>query len=386
MTASVAITGQALLHGALDLDAPGADQVAAMLSAADMAFTNLEATVAVADAWITKTKTAHLTTPEGLGSLHALGFAALGHANNHAFDLGPPGIMATHAAAVAQGMAVTGSGADIGQAGAPLLGHRVAVIAADLGPQPDINYATPGRAGIMPLRMRRSVVLPPREYALATEIAASLGDTALQRSRAAVGYREVMPELELFGMPLVEGERISDRWEPDPGDLPAFRTRLAEARLAAEVVVVCFHHHHWRGQWAEPPAWFLDLARETIEQGADVVVAHGVPVLQKISFHRGRPIFCGLGNFIFHTRRPAAYDAQGQDVWSGAVCTCHFAADGSCSGIEVLPVAVGRPSLEEDRLPAAPGVLHEEAADAVLARLTEGLSADDQPLVRLLRP
>ena len=98
MPLTVAITGQILVHGPLDLSGEGQRRVMDFLKA-DVAFGNLEATVETAGSWPTKTKTLHLASPEALDSVRALGFHAVSHANNHAFDLGPPGIASTRAAA-----------------------------------------------------------------------------------------------------------------------------------------------------------------------------------------------------------------------------------------------------------------------------------------------
>src|SRR5690606_11348197 len=117
---------------------------------------------------------------------------------------------------------------------------------------------------------------------------------------------------------------------------------IEAAGAEADLVLVCLHNHHWKADWGDLPDWFIDLGRLLVDRGADMVVGHGVPVLQRIVFHRGRPIFGSLGNFIFHTARAATYDRERVEVWSGAVCRCRF-EDGACSGIDILPVAVGRP-------------------------------------------
>ena len=141
---TVALTGQALLHGPLALSGPG-DRVRDLIGEADVAVANLEATVATEGAWPTKTKTLHLTNPEGIASLRALGFRVLTHANNHAFDLGPPGLVQTRIVAEGAGLHLVGSGANRDRAARPALvrtpAGTVAVHAVDLGPQPGIVYA-----------------------------------------------------------------------------------------------------------------------------------------------------------------------------------------------------------------------------------------------------
>src|SRR5690349_21034917 len=118
-SATIAVTGQALLHGAIEV--AEAKAVAQLLRSSDAVLANLEATVETEGAWPTKTKTLHLTSPDGIASLAEIGFTALTHANNHGFDLGPPGIRRTRQIVEAHGLALAGSGADAEQAAAPMV-------------------------------------------------------------------------------------------------------------------------------------------------------------------------------------------------------------------------------------------------------------------------
>jgi poly-gamma-glutamate synthesis protein (capsule biosynthesis protein) len=62
-------------------------------------------------------------------------------------------------------------------------------------------------------------------------------------------------------------------------------------------VVVNFH---WGENLAKYPGdWQIDLARFTIDQGADIVVGHHAKVLQGAEIYKGRPIAYSLGNFVF---------------------------------------------------------------------------------------
>ena len=381
------VTGQALIHGALSFSGPGCDAVRALMLDADLAFANLEGTIAVAGAWPTKTKTLHLADTEAIEALARLGLRALTHANNHAFDLGPPGIAATRAAVEGAGLALAGSGMDGRQAGMPAFvdtpSGRIAVLAVDLGPHPDMACAGDKRAGINALRMTREVGVPVSAFHALHEVAEQLGDLSREQARAAVGYRGALPgagAFELFGTRIVTGAMHSSRWRPDEAQLASFKAGIQHARRSARAVAVALHNHHWDSDWSRTPDWLLDLAREFVDAGADLVAGTGAPVLQPLRFHKGRPILAGLGNLIFHTRRPDTYDREGVPVWSGAVCRCVLDPDGA--RVEILPVAVGRPGRDGETAPA-PAALEGEAGDAVMARLTHGLGAAE--LARVTR-
>ena len=79
----------------------------------------------------------------------------------------------------------------------------------DLGPQPDINYASTDRAGIAPLRMKRPSPFPPAELETLRKIVGTLGDDKRSAARSAVGYDAgERPELEVFGTPVMSGDEI----------------------------------------------------------------------------------------------------------------------------------------------------------------------------------
>ncbi len=380
---TVAVTGQILIHGPLDLCGEGQAEVRDFLEA-DVAFGNLEATVETAGAWPTKTKTLHLASADALVSVRELGFHAVTHANNHAFDLGPPGIASTRAAVEAAGLKLAGSGSDIEQAAAPAIvpgPHRsLAIFSVDLGPQPDINYASVDRSGITPLRMRRTVTAPPAEFETLKRIVGTLGDDKRGAARAAVGYDlGERPELDVFGTPVVAGDAIGARWTADEKDMQRLVDGVDAAKAIGDLVAVAIHGHHWDANWKTTPEWLLDLCRGLIDSGADLVLGTGAPVMQPITFHRGRAIIAGLGNFVFHTRRPATYDQKGVDVWRSAAIRLTLADDGTCERLELLPISVGRPV--DQGLPPGPVPLQGSDADEIRERALAGLPAADRQRV-----
>lgn len=373
MPLTVAVTGQILLHRPLDLS--GQEQRAVMdFLRADVAFANLEATVEAPRAWPTKTKTLHQASPDALISVRELGFHAVTHANNHAFDLGPPGIAATRSAAEAAGLKLAGSGSDIEEAAAPVVVQgrlrSLAIFSVDLGPQPEINYASGDRAGIAPLRMKRMVSVPHAEFEMLRKLVSALGDDRRNAARAAVGYDVGRrPDLEVFGTPVTQGDDIAARWIPDDTDKARLVRGIEAAKAAGHLVSVALHGHHWDADWTVTPAWLLELCRGLIDDGADLVVGTGAPVMQPITFHRGKAIMPGLGNFVFHTRRPGTYDEKRVDVWRSAVARLTLADDGTCTRLEVLPVAVGRPS---DNAPSGPVPLWGNDAHELRRRFNPG--------------
>lgn len=94
------------------------------------------------------------------------------------------------------------------------------------------------------------------------------------------------------------------------GTNPSGNERIAEdiraIRNQVDWIVV---NYHWGEELAERPThWQTDLARFTIDQGADLVVGHHPHVLQGMEVYKGRPIAYSLGNFIFGGNSRSDYD------------------------------------------------------------------------------
>jgi len=372
----LALTGQALIEQPVDAGAPAAARLMAELSGVDLAAANFEGTLGAPNAWPVKMKTLHVAVPEALDSLRRLGINAVGLANNHAFDLGQPGVMATRAGALAAGFAVAGSGADITDASAPAIvmagTSRIALLAFDLGPQQDMVYAGAARPGINPLRIRKALVLPQDDLDRFIAISQACGHAERMARRVKVGYSDAASAgaMDFFGIEVRAGKDVAESRHPDAQDLARALTSVRAATANTELVVVSLHNHHWEVDWAAAPAWMEDLCKQLVDAGADVVFCHGSPVLQGMGFHRGRPIFYGLGNFIFHTARAPRYDTNGIDVWRSAVARMNFDGARKLQSLRILPIRVGLPldKTPGAASPAAPELLEGAEADEVIAR------------------
>jgi poly-gamma-glutamate capsule biosynthesis protein CapA/YwtB (metallophosphatase superfamily) len=381
MTITLAVTGQTLIHQPLDLGGQRDGRLLSFLKA-DATIANFEGVVEAKGAWPTKTKTVHAVAGSVLESLKHLGFTVMGHANNHAFDLGPPGIAATRLAMEAHTIATCGSAENLPQAMAParleLNGRKLAVYSFDLGPQADIVYADTGRPGIAPLRMKRTVSLPAGEYASLLSVHQALGDDRRLTARRSVGYTPAAEGdgFEAFGTQFICGKAVEPVWTAVAEDLARVTTAIGCSRSEGDLVVILLHNHHWEPEWSQTPAWFDQLADRLIDAGCDLIIGTGAPVMQPLRFYRERAIVSGLGNFIFHTGRAQTYDDTGVDVWRSAALRLTLDDEGRCRQVSLLPVSVGRPS--HTATAPAPSVLAEPDAADIFARMVSRLNADER--------
>jgi len=94
-------------------------------------------------------------------------------------------------------------------------------------------------------------------------------------------------------------------WQAGPGypgiadaaNTAQIQTDVAAARASADVVVVSFHWGIER-QYT-PTQRQVELARFTVDCGADVIIGHHPHVVQGFEVYRGRFIAYSMGNFVF---------------------------------------------------------------------------------------
>ena len=224
------------------------------------------------------------------------GVDAVGHANNHAFDYGSTGILETLEHVAAAGLVLAGSGKDLQEARAPRTlvcdGGSVALVAmaSTFVPYGRASRSRPdvaGRPGLNPLTLVRERVseVTPGLARLLRRLAGSRGEPP----HASGGST-----FRVFGRSFRVGartRRVSER-RPVAADAAANLAAIAHAAREADVTIASIHAHAQK-------KWLPDFAREALAAGADVVFCHGPHRVRGIELVGGKPIFYGLGDFVF---------------------------------------------------------------------------------------
>ena len=332
---SVALLGQSIIRYDLRRESPeSAQQMSELLSKYDVVFTNFEAVIDDGQSRPTHTGLVHSALPEALDSLKSLGVNLLALSNNHSWDRGAGGVLATIAHARERGFAIAGTGANIREASTPgfleTKAGRVALVAlasgslARIGPTgaPDPARATEAKPGVLELGFDQNTQRPNEH----------------------------------------DRERI----------LMAIRRAAQEAPH-----VLVYHHNHYdEPNPQDTGEWKQQWARDCVDAGATIYVSHGTTWIRGIEIYKGRPIFHGLVNFIFQVRRPVHYvtydnGATHPDAWTSVVASLNF--DGShLTSLTLTPLV-----LHEDRdgglfFPhGAPRLARGEAAASILRRFSE---------------
>lgn len=308
----IVILGQAIIHEQVSWS----DDLRNLTADADAIICNFEGCLPPAGSWPMKTKTVHPMHPGATGMLKSLGVTHLGLANNHAWDFGHAGILATRARTLEAGFVVAGAGRDDDEAWAPAIRNGVALIALDAGPTP--SWAVAGQGpGVASFGLRSILGLPRREIETLVALSEATGDAQRRRLRQELGFDAAGSDPRPFGLDLEETESACEIVRPSEAALARARRSVGLAKADADIVVVAIHYHHWSPDWRAPPAWFGDVAAALIDAGADAVTGTGPPWAFRPIRTGARLIAPGLGNLVFHTCRAKNYDRLGLPVWEG---------------------------------------------------------------------
>ncbi len=359
-----------------------------MLREADLAFTNFEGTILGRHGgWPLKGSFFGCSDPIVLDCLQGIGFQALSLSNNHAFDLGPSGVLSTLEEVEKRGFLHAGLGQDQGEASrasrATISGRPVAIVAMDGGPGPDFMYAAnadegrPARPGVNRLGITQRIELDSAAFGQLKAIRDAVGYTAIDLANDSQpdDRPQLNPETEIALARAVfrRSDRCGRSVNINEADLERNLAAIATEAKGGSLVVAYLHHHHWAADWYQIPDWVSGVAKACIDAGASMFVSHGAPVLQPIEIYRGRPIFYSLGNFIFHVRsEKSTWTAP--EVWESVVANPTFDADNRLVEIMLYPVVIGgdaalQDGVLEQRL--APQLATGTSAQRILARLAE---------------
>jgi poly-gamma-glutamate synthesis protein (capsule biosynthesis protein) len=297
----LAATGDSLVTRRLStLEEPAFVRVLEILRGANAAFTNLETTIHDGKGFPAAESggTWMLSPPCIAEELRWAGLVLLARANNHALDWGIEGMRETSRLLDEQGLTHAGAGDDLAGARRAVVREtpagRIALVSATSTFPPwsragSARGEVSGRPGINPLRWAKVQLLGPQAFSAMRSVAAELGIAPSSTDHA----------LRLFDSIFVPWERTGLGVDALPQDVAGNLASIREARGRADWVVVSLHTHEDGGSVHAPAPFAVAFARQCVDSGADVVLMHGSHVLRGIEIHHGRPIFYGLGNFIY---------------------------------------------------------------------------------------
>jgi poly-gamma-glutamate capsule biosynthesis protein CapA/YwtB (metallophosphatase superfamily) len=242
-------------------------EVADLLRVPDLLFGNLECPYSDHPQPALTANIAVVPRTHNLEVFAGAGFDVMSMANNHIVDAGHAAMLETRARLAEQGVAACGVGRDLEDARRPArLVHE------------DTRVGFLAYASVFPHGYEAKANMP-----------------GLAPLRAYNHFHE-FPNFHAPGHLPYRIETI-----PDHDDHRNLEADIARLRSEVDVVAVSFH---W-GDYLRPFV-LTDhekrTARLCIDRGADLVIGHHHHALRGIEWYRGRPIFYGLGHFVFDLR------------------------------------------------------------------------------------
>lgn len=386
---SAALVGDMIIARPLTQAAPvtGFAEMLSIVRRADVAYGNLETSIIDIRTFSGAPHSfegdwTNIALPAVAPDLKAMGFDLLGRANNHVADWGLEGMRETGRWLDEAGLAHAGTGETEGLARAPAYAEtprgRVALVsfATTFRPTSDAmapRGGAPGRPGLSALHLSLKVHVTEDAMRKLAEAACALGSGPCNEASPA--------ELSLAGTHYVRDTRNWNEWIPDPEDMAGILRAVRTARQHADYVMVAIHAHEcaWDcalsgGKPLLPGAFLKDVARASIDAGADVFAATGIHNLGPIEIYRGRAIFYGLSNVFWsdiqepvpeelfrqnretlarsweHPARATDYDLTmplnvasfaTQHTFQSVLATLHHGEGGALQRIELHPLWLG---------------------------------------------
>ena len=199
-----------------------------------------------------------------LAAFSAAGFDVVSMANNHVMDSGPESMLEVVSRLAEMGVRTVGAGINLAAAREPAIIERNGLKIAYLAYASMFPYGFEARTnfpGLVPMRSHNLYIEPIEN-----------------------NYTPGVP-------PKI-------RAVPHATDLKNMKEDIRKARERADILVTSFH-------WGDfqRPFHLTDherkIARIVIDEGADLVLGHHHHILRGIEWYKGKPIFYGLGHFVF---------------------------------------------------------------------------------------
>lgn len=242
-------------------------EVRDLLTAPDVLFANLESPYSDAPEPAVTASLPLVPRLHNLDTYASAGFSVMSMANNHIVDAGHKAMLDTRARLRAQGVATCGAGENLNDARQPAV---VEVCGLKIG---FLAYAC----------------VFPSGYQARSNV------PGLAPLRAHNHYFEGLPDYQCPGyQPRVQTV-------PDVKDHEDLARDIAAVRANVDLLVTSFH-------WGDHLRPFVltdheaRTARLCVDAGVDVVIGHHHHALRGVEWYRGKPIFYGLGHFVFDFR------------------------------------------------------------------------------------
>lgn len=371
---TVAAVGDIIEPQPLYSDDPGFQKLVDHLRKADVGFANMESSLV--DLHHLLGPVAGTEAPLDMGAaMKAMGITLVNHANNHTFDGGVMGMMSTDDELDKLGIVHAGTGRDLQEARAARYVEtpkgRVALVGmfsvddiSNYGPQFAKSEATyrngdiGGAPGLDPLHLTVYHVVTHEQLQQLEQLAAAAYGARIDSASTADGSPE---RFKFYDEWYEAGTDVGAlHYAMNPNDERDILQSIRNGKTYADFLIATIHTHQTTrftaqgvgGEDHVPTDFLIKLAHDSIDNGADLFVAHGVHALHGVEIYNGRPIFYGVSNFVFQfgLQFGSGYDIMANERGMSALenpasqvtvlTTSHF-ENGKLTEVRLYPVDLG---------------------------------------------
>ncbi|MGL4317731.1 MAG: CapA family protein [Pseudomonas sp.] len=263
--------------------------------------------------------------------LAAIGFNLMARANNHALDWGAAGLRMTNDLLDAAGIAHAGTGASLSAARAPTFINtdkaRVSLISYATtfeanSPANDGLGVVPPRPGLSPLRTTAQRLVSAQDFAVLKRLNDQEAFQDHFLLKALYGEHSVHLGMALHYRvdPSAAPGSLRIHYECDKRDQAEILRNLRQAKQTSDFSIVAQHTHEPNNLTTELPSYLPALARQLVDNGADMLCGHGPHQLRGIEIYQGKPLLYSLGNFCFmdNSQQVVARDEWEELEWTAA--------------------------------------------------------------------
>lgn len=263
--------------------------------------------------------------------LASIGFNLMARANNHALDWGVPGMRMTNDLLDAAGIAHAGTGTSLSAARAPAFANtdkaRVSLISYATtfeanSPANDGLGVVPPRPGLNPLRTAAHRLVSAEDFAVLKRLNDQEAFQDHFLLKALYGQHSVHLGMALHYRvdPSAAPGSLRIHYECDKRDQGEIVRNVRQAKQSSDFTIVAQHTHEPNNLTTELPSYLPGLARQLVDNGADMLCGHGPHQLRGIEIYHGKPLLYSLGNFCFmdNSQQVVARDEWEELEWTAA--------------------------------------------------------------------
>ena len=260
--------------------------------------------------------------------LKLMGFDMVNRAQNHLLDSEFEGMFSTNTLLDKAGIVHAGSGSNLQEAAAPafleLPKGRAALVGAHTPIWPEHrrlaatarNGNLGGRPGLNMLNYSETILVSAQQYDALQQVrqgflqyadnydnprpvASTSPDSGITIPASSSGRND--PSYRVTQGDEIPGTVV---YRLNDNDVDRMLRSIRNARQLGDFVIAAAHIHQsqsvveFQHLSTRPPEFYVDLAHQAIDAGADAFVGTGVQTLRGIEIYDGKPIFYGLGEFF----------------------------------------------------------------------------------------